>query len=374
MKIELLVRDYGRMIGLSRYTLSLCEALAGIGVEMRLVTPSYPLPARLSHPLLSRFGLDLKTFLTTYPVQASFSRGAIKHLTAQQMATLLWLDPGLHPALVTVHDIVPHLVRRDKEQDTFRHRFDRYFDRQAMEALKRADALISVSAYTKKTLVEGLGCQADKIAVIPEGVDHRLFRPLPVPQDFLNRYGLDGQLSYVLYVGSDNPRKNLPHLLQAFARVRQALPEARLIKAGTSESPAHASLHQQMVEQLGLEGAVHWLGQVPEEDLPLFYNLARVFAFPSLYEGFGLPPLEAMACGTPVICSNAASLPEVVGEAALLFDPLNVDSIAEAMVKVLSEPALAEDLHRRGLERAQAFTWERAARQTLAVYQQVSSS
>jgi glycosyltransferase involved in cell wall biosynthesis len=125
------------------------------------------------------------------------------------------------------------------------------------------------------------------------------------------------------------------------------------------------------VKQLGLENHVHFMGFVPEDELPALYNGADLFVFPSLYEGFGLPVLEAMACGTPVITSNVSSLPEVAGNAALLVDPYNVDELADAMRRILSDPALAADLRARGLERAQQFSWERTAQETLAVYKHV---
>jgi len=369
--IELLVRDYGRMIGLARYTTSLLSAFEHLGVAARPVPVTVPWTVRLAQPVLARFGWDLKTFLSTYPVQANLSRGALKHLTTQQMASLLWLNPRLHPVVVTVHDVVPYLVQGDARQDTSRHPIDRYFERQSMRALKRADGLISVSEFTKKMLVEHLGCQAEKIFVVLEGVNHDLFRPLPVPDAFLQRYGLDRQGVYLLYVGSDNPHKNLPRLIEAFARVYQAMPGVRLIKVGTSENPELARQHRAALTRSGLDGATRWLEQVPENDLPFFYNLARVFVFPSLYEGFGLPPLEAMACGTPVVCSNAASLPEVAGEAALQVDPLDVEGMAEAVMRILGDPTLASDVRARGLAQASRFTWELTARETLKVYEMV---
>jgi glycosyltransferase involved in cell wall biosynthesis len=126
-----------------------------------------------------------------------------------------------------------------------------------------------------------------------------------------------------------------------------------------------------MIVSLGLERSIQWLSQVSEEDLPLFYNLAKGFIFPSLYEGFGLPVLEAMACGTPVVTSNAASLPEVAGEAALLVDPYRVEEITAAMRRVLEEPGLAQELRQKGLARARQFTWEKTAQQTIAVYEKV---
>ncbi|MGA9351105.1 MAG: glycosyltransferase family 1 protein [Anaerolineae bacterium] len=371
MRIQLLVRPYKQMIGLARYTECLCQALTRAGIAYSLARPTYPLPLRAAHKLFSLFGFDVQTFFTTYPLAAPLSKDGIKHLTAQQMAMLLWVNPRCHPCLVTVHDVVPFLVRHDKGQSTFRHPFDLFFDRMAMLGLKRADVLISDSHFTKKTVVETLGCPAEKVLVVPLGVEHDLFRPLPVPEDFRSRYDLDSHFRYILYVGSENPRKNLPRLIRAFAQVLEALPEARLIKIGSPEYlPQAEQLHRQ-VRQMGLADVVLFYDHVPDEDLALFYNLADLFVFPSLYEGFGLPPLEAMACGTPVVCSNAASLPEVVGDAAITVDPYDVEGLAEAMQRVLTDVELQEQLREKGLERAQQFTWERTARETVAVYREV---
>jgi glycosyltransferase involved in cell wall biosynthesis len=149
------------------------------------------------------------------------------------------------------------------------------------------------------------------------------------------------------------------------------MPNVKLIKVGSPEYLGHLEQLKQLTYELSLEGSVLFLDHPPEEDLVALYNLAALFVFPSLYEGFGLPPLEAMACGTPVVCSHAASLPEVVGDAALMVDPYDVDGLAAAMERVLRDADLRQDLRERGLARASQFTWERTARQTVAVYREV---
>jgi glycosyltransferase involved in cell wall biosynthesis len=287
------------------------------------------------------------------------------------MTTLLWFKPHLHPVVVTVHDIVPFLVRHDKRQTTFRHPLDLLFGRMAMSGLTRADALIADSHFTKATVLEALGYLPEKLFVVHLGVDHQVFRPLPVPPEFFSCYQLDRRHRYVLYVGSENPRKNLPRLIRAFARIREALPEARFIKIGSPEFLPQAEQLHGLIQEMGLADSVLFFEHIPDQDLALFYNLAEVFVFPSLYEGFGLPALEAMACGTPVVCSNAASLPEVVGDAAVMVDPYDVDALAEAMSRVLAHGDLRRELRQRGLERCRQFTWERTARETVAVYQEV---
>jgi glycosyltransferase involved in cell wall biosynthesis len=169
------------------------------------------------------------------------------------------------------------------------------------------------------------------------------------------------------------PRKNLSRVVEAFALLRERRPElphrlAIVGRIGWGVEPL-----QQRVRELQLESVVPFAGYVADEDLPALYSAADLFVYPSLYEGFGIPPLEAMACGTPVVTSNVSSLPEVVGDAALSVNPLDVEAMASAMEKVLTDAALRQTLSERGLERARAFTWERMARLTIEVYQEVSS-
>ncbi len=372
MNVQLLARSYVHRIGLARYTASLCEALERAGVPFRLVFPRYPWPVQVAHRLLRLLGWDVQTFFTTYPLAADLERGVLTHLTAQQMAMLLWLRPDLHPVVVTVHDIVPYLTRYQRDMQAYRSIGERWLDVLATRALARADALIADSSCTRETVIQALGYPAERIWVIPLGVDHALFRPRPVPPEFDARYGLDPSGRYVLYVGSENPRKNLSFLLRAFARLRRALPDVRLIRVGAVQYLPQARALQEQIEGLGLEDAILHYPSVPDEDLVLFYNRASLFVFPSLYEGFGLPALEAMACGTPVVCSDAASLPEVVGDAALRVSPLDEEGWVEAMYRALTDDRLREELRARGLERARTFTWERTAEETVRVYAELA--
>lgn len=373
LDVQLLVRAYPQMIGLARYTRMLEKGLAAIGVPVRAIEPSYPAPIRAAHAALHPLGYDLKTFFTTFPVAAPLQRDTITHLTTQQMASLFSVRPGLRPAIVTVHDLVPYLMRDHPEQRTYGQFADRWFDGLAMRNLRRADRLIAVSSSTAQTLVDRLQCTPERIRVVPNGCDHIAFRPTPVPDAFRERHGLPATGRYILYVGSENPRKNLPRLLQAFAIVHARLPDTRLIKAGNTESPAREARLHALVRELGLAGCVIFPGSISQDELALFYNAADVFAFPSLYEGFGLPAVEAMACGTPVVCSNTTSLPEVVGDAAIAVDPCDIEALAEALLKTLQDTGLRQEMAARGLARAGQFTWERTARETAAVYQELGA-
>ena len=235
--------------------------------------------------------------------------------------------------------------------------------------LARADAVITVSDFTRRDAERIYDVPPEKLHVIPEGVEPR-FQPIEAAAtlaDVRARYRLPER--FVLFVGTLEPRKNLVTLLEAYAALRRQGDTPGLVVAG-----GKGWLYDEFFDKLralGLDGAVTLTGYVPDDDLPALINCAEVFAFPSIFEGFGLPPLEAMACGVPVVCSDASSLPEVVGEAGLLLPPKDVAAWTEALGRVLRDSALRARLRAQGLARARQFTWEAAARQTLAVYERV---
>ena len=186
-------------------------------------------------------------------------------------------------------------------------------------------------------------------------------------EDVRRRYGLHDP--YVLFVGTLEPRKNLERLLEAFSRARQAGRREKLVLAGQLGWKYRGLLGR--IERSGLASAVRLLGYVPDEDLPAIYNLASVVAFPSLYEGFGLPILEGMACGVPVLTSDRASMVELAGDAALLVDPTDVTALEGGLVRLLDDPELRRELARRGRGRAARFSWARAAAETVRLYERV---
>ncbi len=236
--------------------------------------------------------------------------------------------------------------------------------------LRAADAIIAVSECTKRDAVRHYGIPEEKITVIYEGVSPR-FRPADpeTVRAVRAKYGLPER--FILYVGTIEPRKNLTALLEAYAALlsRNTRYAARLVIVGKKGWLYEGFFRR--LRELGLEERVHFTGYVPDEDLPALYSAATLFVFPSLYEGFGLPVLEAMACGTPVVCSGTSSLPEVAGDAALLVDPTDIPALAAAMERALTDEALRASLRARGLERARRFTWEEAARQTITIYRSV---
>ena len=369
MRVQLIAKREAGISGTSRYTEAIQRGLLEAGVDVHL---TFPAPPPLPSPMieaLNRFGVDLTTFLAGCPLRARLDSADIYHIATQTMATLLCFQRFPRPVVVTVLDIIPHLVRGDRELDTSRHAVERLFYRLALSGLKRADALIAISEYTKRTLVEALDLAADRIHVIYPAVDHERFHPLDVPDEFRARHGLGSEWRYVLCVGSDDPRKNLSTLLQALALAKQQLAKVKLIKVGSSHFPREHERLMDLVEALDLQGHVLFLDRVPDEELPLLYNLADVLAMPSLYEGFGLPVAEAMACGTPVVCSRAGALPEAAGDSAILVKARDAAALAAAIAGVLEDQLLRKKMTERGQARAAMFTWKNTAEQLVQLYE-----
>ena len=265
--------------------------------------------------------------------------------------------------VATVHDVIPLIL---PETFTLRHRL---VARAALARVRQtADLAIVPSRAVKDDVVRHLGLPDDRVVVTPEGCEPR-FRPAAATSvdEVVVRYRLPPR--YLLAVGIRDPRKNITALLHAFARLRQGGridAGLRLVLAGARgrlDEPAFRT-----ARSLGLDQAVVFPGFIDDDHLPALYSGAALFVFPSLYEGFGLPVLEAMACGVPVVTSDAASMPEVAGGAALLVDPRNVDALAAAIAQGLSDEGLRRRLRSAGLARAGQFSWQRTARRTLDVY------
>jgi glycosyltransferase involved in cell wall biosynthesis len=294
--------------------------------------------ARLWH----RLRLPLPVELITGPLDLFYSPDFVLPPTRRATRTLL-----------TVHDL-SFLHYPEAFVPTLR----RYLERVVPRSVARADHVLADSEATRADLIAHLGTAPEKVDVLYSGVDPR-FGPESKAGErerLEKRYGV-GDQPYILSVGTVQPRKNYTRLIRAFASLRA---EAQLLIAG-----GKGWLYEEIFAEAEEHEAVRLLGFVEDEDLPALYRNAALFAFPSLYEGFGLPVLEAMACGTPVVCSDASSLPEVAGNAALLVDPLDIDVLTEAMARVLGDADLRQAMIARGLQQAARFTWERAARQLL---------
>jgi glycosyltransferase involved in cell wall biosynthesis len=317
-------------------------------------------------------GRDLRAFARNHPCWLpSEVADTVVHLSSQTLALALLLR-RLRRSVVTVHDIIPYVEMAAGDNSAMPNRIDRWLYRVSIRCLHRATRVIADSAYTKRDLTTCIGLPEERIDLVPLGVDTTVFRPLGVPERFYHAYSLEPGRRYILYVGAYERRKNLRLLLDAFGKLRDAGYDAELLVCGAPRGESEtADPLDDALNHRRLQGAVRRLGHVSNDDLVLLYNLSTVFAMPSLYEGFGLPVLEAMACGTPVVASSTTSLPEVVGDAGLLVNPHDAEGWAQAIGRLLDDESLRRDLRQRGLERAHQFTWSRTAQETLRVYEMV---
>ncbi len=272
------------------------------------------------------------------------------------------------PVVVSIHDLsFEHLPQ------TFNRRSRTQLRLTVRHSARRAARILSLSEHTRRDIVETYGIDEKRIKAIPlAAAEH--FAPVTDTRELQrvrHNYGINGD--YILTVGSIQPRKNLARLIKAYALLRGDGSKDKLPKLVLVGKPAW--LYDETfrtLDETGVKDAVILTGYVPETDLPALYSGATCFIYPSFFEGFGLPPLEAMKCGAPVIVGNRTSLPEVVGDAALAVDPFDVDAIAGGIKQVINNPSLRRELSLKGQERARAFNWRETARQTLAVYKEVA--
>lgn len=265
------------------------------------------------------------------------------------------------PKVVTVHDTTIQ-ERKDKTRiDQF------YYNTFQPQALRRSDLICTVSHFSKGNIEKILGISGSKIRVIHNGISpaFRLLEDESVVDAVKAKFGIKGE--YIFNAGGESPWKNVPRLIEAFASLESA---ESLVITGIRSDKIRTELMTR-IHALGLTGRVHLLTYVTADELIALYNGAAIFVYPSLLEGFGFPPLEAMACGTPVAASNAASIPEVTGEAALLFDGTRAGEISLAMQKLLQDKTLRDSYRAKGFERARQFTWQENAKQTLSAYKEV---
>jgi glycosyltransferase involved in cell wall biosynthesis len=357
-----------RQSGVSNYIRHLVRGLAGVPGfgEALIYLPSQapladlpPVPHILGRAPLVPLRRPVQRILwehTLFPLLLWKDRVDLLHAT---MNVAPWWSPC--PMIVSIMDLAymryPHVHPRGR-------RF--YLTAFTRLTVRRARAIIAISRFTRDEIVRLLQVPAERIHVTHLGVDSDM---VPLPPDQVESFRHQRSLPerYLLYLGNLEPRKNLPRLVQAYAHVRHL--GVPLVLAGP-RGWNYSDLFQ-TVESLGLAGQVLFPGFVAREELPLWYNGATALLYPSVYEGFGLPPLEAMACGTPVLVSNAASLPEVVGDAGLQVSPEDVDGMATALRRLVEDAGLREDLRQRGLERARGFSWERTAQETAELYREL---
>lgn len=278
----------------------------------------------------------------------------------------------LMPTVVTIHDVLS--LRLPAYQPNSKVKA---YTNLIVRSARRSSHIIAPSMHAKQDIIEMLKIPAERIRVIYEAAGPE-YRPITDPETLAAaraRYGLGKR--YVFYLGGLDLRKNIPQLVRAFARLYEQIkdPDLQLLIAGNPDKNKGPLFPdpRPLAAELGISKQIVY-SYIEEEDKPTLYSDASLFVFPSLYEGFGLDPLEAMSCGAPVVCSNRTSLPEVVGDAALSIDPDNLQELVDAMYRVLTDTELQSDLRVRSLQQARRFNWHNAAEQTLAVYEEVLAS
>lgn len=361
--------------GLERYMYQLIVHLSKIEKEKRfyifLHQPVFAFDNKVGQNFKEEIEKDPKKLITSQ--NKKIARGEIDlfHVTWQDMfwyhnLPLLWSDKSV----ITIHDLINLLITE------YHHPIERLTYKIMLKcAVRWADRIIAVSEYTKQDIIKHLKADEKKIKVIYPATDSR-FQPIlnrQVIENMKSKYHIPEK--YILTVGKSYTHKNIPHLIKAFKNlVSKENIGHKLVLVG-EKYWGQANLQiQKIIAELGLEEKVIWFGYVDDEDMPAIYNGADLFVLPSYYEGFGLPVLEAMACGTPLIASNVTSIPEVVGDAGILVSPTDVEELTRSMAALLKDQELRNTLIKKGLERSKTFSWEKCARETLEVYNELLKS
>lgn len=309
---------------------------------------------------LKEFPFEYKYFFY-YRVQKKIPEYDL-YLIANQNLSFL----KLKPKIVFCHDIIHRAYPGSKK----------YWlpSKLLYSGLKKAEFIIAASESTKRDLIRYYSIPEKRISVVYEGINHKKFKPENNSSlNIYRKYKLSSRHKYVFHLSSEISRKNVDGLVKAFKQLktRYKLTNLKLLKAGSPQYQKDRRRLLKLIKRLDLQEEVIFLDHVSEEDLPGLYNIAELFVFPSFYEGFGLPLLEAMACETPIITSNTSSLPEIVGNAGILVSSEDIDSIARAMGEVLTNERLREDMISKGLKRAGMFSWKIAAEETLKICEKV---
>lgn len=343
MQVTLVTPEESEQTGVSNYT----NELFGILKHKIDITKKFFPRLRVSLPFF-----DFKMIFKNYPLFFPRISSGIIHIPNYFYAfPLLWKKPGR--IVLTVHDLIPSVY-------PFESVFPHILYNVSLRAARKADRIIVDSQNTKQDVLKFLRYPANKIDIVHLGVNTKKFKSLKkvkkVPCS-------------ILYVGTEMPRKNLAVLIRAFAKLKQKLPQSKLIKVGKPHWPGARCKLVNLAKELNISASIEFKDYI--DDIVQEYNQAELFVFPSLYEGFGLPILEAMACKMPVICSNKTSLPEVGGDAVIYFDGYDEDDLAKKMFKVLTDKTLRKRLILKGLQRAKMFSWEKTAEKTLQVYKKL---
>lgn len=358
---------YLTSVGVGRYTYNLIQNLVKVDQKNEYVVFSNAAEKIGKHiPVGPRFKIK-NVNLPMFSVRNQLKFSSVLRKEEIDVFHAPYFDAPLAggtPFIMTIHDLI-HLIF----PQYFNKKVRVYYQGVVKPAVRKSNKIIADSKSSKEDIVRILGVPESKVVVIYPGVEEK-FRPLADSDSAHNlcqRYSLSKEI--ILFVGNMKPHKNLAGLMEAFARLRQDDGvDCQLVVIG--EKDRHFWQIQAKVQELKLQQEVVFTGLVAEDEMPLFYNAAEVLVLPSLYEGFGLPALEAMACGTPVVCSNTSSLPEVVGDAAILFNPKSIDEMTKAISRLLGDKSLKQKMVKEGLERAKLFSWKKTVQETVEVYNQ----
>ncbi|NWJ45982.1 MAG: glycosyltransferase family 4 protein [Chloroflexi bacterium] len=366
-----------RQAGVSRYTELLINNLAELDREDEFIIYTAPGQQPPGFAEAPNFRLAISHLPTVRPpVRIGWEQFLAPSILLKDRPALLHCPVNVVPlaapcpTVLTIHDL--GFLRFPERYKTAKRL---YLTTATKLSAKRAAHIITDAEAIRQEVIELLKVPPHKVTAIPLAADQR-FKPITDTAQ-LEAFRREKELParFVLYVGTLEPRKNLPLLLQGFARLRHEQPHTvkgvELVLGG-GKGWMYEEIFR-LVRELGLAEITRFPGYISDADLPLWYNIADVMVYPSLYEGFGFPPLEAMSCGTPVITSNTSSLPEVVGDAGITITPTDDRELAHALARILTEPGLSEDLRRRGLAQAARFNYRETARRTLEVYRQVAS-
>jgi glycosyltransferase involved in cell wall biosynthesis len=303
---------------------------------------------------------NIDRYRYTNLVKKSIKNENIKHIIYQDLAYLL-NSINTEKSIITCHDLIPWAYNKNRSS----------FWKNNIKGLRKASRIITISEFSKNEIIKYVKYPEDRIYIVPDAVDHSLYY-INRDKSILKKWNIESDYKVILYVGSEEPRQNVDILIKAIARLKKQFPKIKLVKIGDSHLFGAREKLLNLINELNLQNDVIFTGYVLEEDLPKWYNAADLLVYPCAYAGFGLPPLEAMACGTPVITSNTSALPEVVGDAGIMVNPDNIEELAAEMYNVLANDGLSKDMSNMGLKRAKLFKWGESAKKTLKTYKEIN--
>ena len=347
--------------GIGNYAFSLFEALKGLvdidhvffdskQFTVSELTTSNKIASTRRIPLV-----DNNPFFY-YRMQGHIPKYDLYLLTNQNISFF-----NVAPKVITCHDIIHEMYPASK--------MHQMAGKMMYKGLKGAEHIITDSDATASDLQCKYGISEEKMTTVYLGIDHEMFRPFEEVSSIWSKYNLAKDKEYILHISSEQPRKNVEGIIKAFYRLKKesGRKDLILLKAGESQYPQDRKNIMSLITSLGLENDVLFLGRVSTEDLVRLYCIAKMFVFPSFYEGFGLPVIEAMACGCPVITSSVSSLPEIAGDACIIVDPEDYQKMSDSMLELLQDDDLRSSLINKGIDRAAQFSWGRCANETAKV-------